>query len=111
MKILSMKNRIMVRVLALYAIRKSKVPFVAEVSLFAIMLILLSGLVSVPSVLSNMTQSVDLPRYFIIAFSNTNSLVQVITLLCVLPLIYSLRNFGNILKLSRSNSVGRVTPS
>lgn len=99
MKILSMKNRIMLRVFALYTIRRFKVPFVAELSVFTIALILLFGLVSVPSIISNMSESGSFYRYLLAAFSNTTLMVQGLVLVVGSTLAFSV--FTSLTALSK----------
>ena len=92
MTILTMKNRIMLGVYLIYAVRKLKSPLVAESVTFAILATILSVFVSVPNVLSNMLDSGNFYRYFITAFSNTNLLVQSVLILVVATLIFFVRN-------------------
>ena len=95
----------------MYCTRKLKSPFVGESFALVLLIGSLFIFVSVPSVLSNMFSAGNLYNYFIVAFSNTDFLVQSIIILAGAIAIFSLRNFGNILELSRSNSAGRVTHS
>lgn len=89
----------MVRVCAWCLIRKLKSPFVAELSLFSMLAIVLSIFVSVPSVFSNMIASGDFSGYFLMAFFHTEHLVQSIILTAGMIAIFSLRNFGNVSRL------------
>lgn len=92
----------------LYLVRRLKSPFVTEAALLAAFGLALSLSISVPSVIANMSESHDPTRYLVLAFSSTGFLVKAIVLLAGATLIYSLRNFGNILNLVRSNSVDRA---
>ena len=105
MKILTMKNKIMFGVYLMYAMRKLKGPFVAETFTFAILAIILSVFVSVPSILSNMLSSPNFYRYFLIAFSNTTLMVQLILVASIIIATKAVFTF------SRSSSVGRAAVS
>ena len=71
----------MLGVYTLYAMRKLKTPFVLEGLAFGVSALALGVLVSVPSVLANMFNSSDSLRYFVMAFSNTNFIVQMILII------------------------------
>lgn len=89
---INMKNRIMFGVCLMCLTRKIKKPYVAESSVFVILAVILSILVSVPSVLSNMIGSGNLAHYFVIAFSSTELMVQTIIALAGLTMLFLLRN-------------------
>ncbi len=99
MKILTMKNKIMFGVYLIYLSRKLRSPFVAESFAFVIFVLLLSIFVSIPSVLSNMSNSQDFVRYFTIAFSNTNSVVQIILVLALIPAIFLMKDIATLAQL------------
>lgn len=92
MTIFTMKNRIMLGVYLIYSMRRLKSPFIAESFIFVILAIILSIFVSVPSVLSNMLDSGDSYHYFILAFSNTELLVQAVLVLSGLTTLFFMRN-------------------
>ena len=100
MTILNMKKRIMIGVYLMYSLRKLKNPLVAESFAFAVLALILSVFVSVPSVLSNMLESGSFYRYFLMAFSHTSSIVQMTLILGGLTAIFFVRNitFQAILK-------------
>lgn len=106
-----MKRRIMLGVYLLYLIRRLKSPFATEATLLVVFGLVLSVSVSVPSVISNMSQSGNFYRYLYIAYGHTNPMVQATLLLVGATLVLSLRNFGTILNLGRSSSVGRAAVS
>ena len=108
---ISVKNKVMLNVYAIYCMRKLKSPFIIESFAMTCVAILLFYFVSIPSIVSNMIHSGNLYYYFVMAFSQTDILVQSTLVFAGAIMVFSLRNFSNILKLSRSNSVGRVTPS
>src|SRR3989344_1644434 len=93
MTIFTIKNRIMFGVYFMYSMRKLQSPFVAESFVFAILAMILSIFISVPSVLSNMLDSGNFYRYFVMAFSNTELLVQTILILTVFIVLLFVRNF------------------
>ena len=92
MTILTMKNRIMFGVYFLYSMRKLKNPFIAESFVFVMLAIILSIFISVPNVLSNMLHSESFYHYFIIAFSNTELLVQTSLVLTGITILFFVRN-------------------
>ena len=92
MIIFTMKNRIMFGTYLIYSMRKLKSPFIAESFIFVILAIILSIFVSVPSVLSNTLHSGNFYHYFVIAFSNTELLVQAILVLTGLTVLFFIGN-------------------
>lgn len=78
---LTMKNKILFAVYAIYCMRKFKSPFFAESFVFAILGIVLFYFVSVPSVLTNMSASGSFYTYFIEAFFSTEFLIQLVLVL------------------------------
>lgn len=76
----------------LYSMRKLKNPFIAESFVFVVLAIILSIFVSVPSVLSNMLDSGSFYHYFIMAFSNTELLIQTILVLSGLTILFFMKN-------------------
>ena len=108
MTIFTMKNRIMLGVYLMYCMRKLKSPFATEIFTLAILGIALSLFVSIPSVLSNVAESSNSARYFAIAFSHTETLVQSLIILAFATMVFSLRNFGSIVALRHPSSVGRA---
>lgn len=95
----------------LYLVRRMKSPFAMEATLLAVFGLGLSLSTSVPSVIANMSESQNSVRYLVMALSSTGILVKALVFLSGTTLIYSLRNFGTILKLSHLSSVGRATLS
>ena len=106
-----MKNRIMFGVYLMYSWRKFKSPFIAGSLAFVMLTLTLCLTVSVPSFVANMSHSGHFLNYFLMAFSNTTLLVQSLVLTFGAVLIFSLRNFANILRLSHLSSVGRARSS
>jgi hypothetical protein len=86
---LQLKNKIMRRVYFLHTIRKVKGPIMSKLVLFAVFLLALSSLVSVPSIIANMPHSFgSLYSFIVAAFLNTQFAVQAILLLaCVVGLL------------------------
>jgi hypothetical protein len=77
---LTLKNRIMLGVYAVYTVRWLRNPLVGEAAVFAILAIALSIFVSIPSVVSNMLDAESSYRYFLAAFYETELLVQLVTI-------------------------------
>ncbi len=93
---LTVKKRIMFGVFVLYFVRKLKEPFVSEPLIFLTLTALLSYFVSIPNILTNMRADGNFLRYFIMAFLNTNFVVQAILIaVCVITMFfaYNLYNF------------------
>lgn len=88
--------------------RKFKSPFVMESLVLAILALTLSIFVSIPSVVSNMISAGNFYQFLVSAFSNTEFLIRAIILAVGAVAVFSLRNFGNILRLSHLSSVGRA---
>ena len=89
---MNMKSRILVGVYAIYCMRKLRSPFIAESFVFVLLAIFLSSVVSMPSVLANMSTSGNFYRYFVVAFSNTDFLVQSILTLVGVTILFFVRN-------------------
>ena len=89
---ITMKNRILLGVYAIYCARKLKSSFVPESLLFVMLGVTLFYFVSVPSVLTNMSNSESSYRYFVMAFSHTGLLVQSILVLVAITALFFLRN-------------------
>ena len=89
---MNMKSRILVGVYAIYCMRKLRSPFIAESFVFVLLAIFLSSVVSMPSVLANMSTSGNFYRYFVVAFSNTDFLVQSVLVLVVITVLLFIRN-------------------
>ena len=89
---LTMKNRIMFGVYALYCIRKLQNPLIAESFLFAILGATLLYFVSIPRVLNNMSTAESSFRYFVVAFSHTDHIVQSILILVAITGLFFVRN-------------------
>lgn len=87
-----MKSRIMFGVYLIYSLRKVTNPFVAESLIFVVLGSVLSILVSIPSVLSNMYGSESFYQYFMSAFSSTDLIVKSILILTALTLFLFFRN-------------------
>lgn len=105
---LTLKNKIMFGVYVMYALRKMRSPLVAETLVLATIAIVISAFVSVPSVIANMSNSASFYRYFMVAFSNTTVLVQMMLILAFATLVLSLRNFANMVVQGHLSSVGRA---
>ncbi len=91
---LTLKKRILFNVYAICCVRKLRNPFVAEFLIFATLGIILSYLISVPNVLTNMLNSGNFYHYFIVAFSNSGLLVQTILVLVIITILFFMRNIG-----------------
>src|SRR3989338_5281500 len=89
---MNMKSRILVGVYAIYCMRKLRSPFIAESFVFVLLAIFLSSVVSMPSVLANMSTSGNFYRYFVVAFSNTDFLVQSVLVLVGVTILFFVRN-------------------
>src|SRR3990167_2929246 len=74
MKYFTLKNKILFGIYVIYCLRRLKNPLVAESLMFIMLAAVLSYLVSIPSVFSNMSASSSFYHYFIMAFSNTDFL-------------------------------------
>lgn len=98
---LTMRNKILFGVYVIYCIRKLRSPFFAEFFAFIILAIVLTYFVSVPSVLTNMSNSGNFYQYFVIAFSNANFLIQSVLVLVGVTTLFFVRNltFHAILKI------------
>lgn len=84
----------------LYSMRKLKNPFVAESFVFTLLAVVLLYLVSMPSVWANMLDSENFLLYFIMAFFNTELLIQSALILTGVTILFFVRNltFHAILK-------------
>ena len=98
MKILSVKNRIMLGVYFMFLLYRLRSPFMVEIFALAVLGGALSLFVSIPSVLSNMAESPNVGSYLVTAFSNAEALVQSLIVLAFATVVFSLRNFGNMLR-------------
>lgn len=78
MKILNMKTRIMLGIYFIYISRKLKSPVASESLLLVCLAAILSLFVSIPSFLSNISNAGSGYHYFLMAFSNTTLMVQMI---------------------------------
>lgn len=76
----------------MYFVRKLKNPFIAETFVFVILAIILFTFISVPSILSNMLDSGNFYRYFVMAFSNTEIFVQLTLILTGIATLLFVRN-------------------
>jgi len=76
----------------LYCVRKLKSPLITECFIFALLATVLVYFVSVPSFISNMLDSGNFYNYLIMAFSNTNFLVQSILILTAVTVFLFVRN-------------------
>ena len=89
---MNMKNRIMLSVYLEFFMRKLNNPFISESLIFLTLAVILSIFVSVPSVISNMFISENYYQYFIMAFSGTDLLVQMILVLTGLMILFFIKN-------------------
>lgn len=87
-----MKKRILFGVCLICVVRKLKCPFVGESFIFAMLIMFLFYFVSVPSVLTNMSASENFYRYFMMAFSNTDSLVKLVLVSVGVTVLFFVRN-------------------
>ncbi|OHB17322.1 MAG: hypothetical protein A2544_01550 [Candidatus Zambryskibacteria bacterium RIFOXYD2_FULL_43_10] len=92
MTLMNMKNRIMLSVYLEFFMRKLNNPFISESLIFITLAVILSIFVSVPSVISNMFISGNYYRYFIMAFSGTDLLVQMILVLTGFMILFFIKN-------------------
>ena len=92
MTLMNMKNRIMLSVYLEFFMRKLNNPFISESLIFITLAVILSIFVSVPSVISNMFISENYYQYFIMAFSGTDLLVQMILVLTGLMILFFIKN-------------------
>jgi len=92
MTLMNMKNRIMLSVYLEFFMRKLNNPFISESLIFLTLAVILSIFVSVPSVISNMFISENYYQYFIMAFSGTDLLVQMILVLTGLMILFFIKN-------------------
>ncbi len=99
MRILNLKNRIMLRVYAIYCARKAASPFVGESLAFAILAALLSIFVSIPNVLANLFNAGDFYNFFIAAFARTDLIVQMILVLVLIPVIFFIKDIATLAQL------------
>lgn len=97
---LSMRNKIMFGVYAMYCMRKLRSPFMAESFILAVLATILFYFVSISSVLKNMRASESFYHYFIGAFFNADFLVQSALVLVSITALFFVRNltFHAILK-------------
>ncbi len=102
MKIITLKNKVMFGIYTMFVLNKLKSPLVGETSTALLMVALLSLFVSVPSVFSNMFSSPSISRYFMIAFSNTTLVVQLMVIMSVLVAVKA------AVSISHLSSVGRA---
>ena len=89
---LNLKNRILLRVYALFLLRQMKNSIVIESLVFAVLMCALFFIVSVPSVLSNIWTSGNIYRYLISAVSEADLAVQLILVSVVIVTIVRMRN-------------------
>lgn len=89
---LTLKQRIMSGVYLLYLVRRMKTPLVVESLIFIIVASVLFYFVSIPSFVSNMFESGNFFNYFIMAFSNTDFLVQTALVLALITAVFFVRN-------------------
>ena len=80
MTAVELKNRIMLRVYMIYAFRKLRQPILAEAFLLAISFALLSILVSLPHIISNIILTQGSPAFFLDAFTKAQVFVKLIVL-------------------------------
>ena len=90
--ITTIKKKIMFGVYLLYCLRKLKNPFVAECLVFVLLAITLVYFVSILSFFSNMFSSGHFYDYLVMAFSNTEFLVQTILVLIAITVFLVVRN-------------------
>ncbi len=84
----------MLNIYLMHCLRQLRNPATFEFFLFAIFSITLFIFVSVPSVVSNMLHSGNFYRYFLMAFSNTDTTVQLLLILTGFVFIFFVRNIA-----------------
>ena len=102
MKIFNLKNRIILGIYAMYLARKLKSPFVPESLVLVILGGIISFSISVPSVLSNMFSAGDFYQYFVVAFSNTELMVQMLLVLALIPAIFFIKDIATLAQTVRA---------
>ena len=101
------KSEIMLRVRFLYVLKKMARPFALEVGMLAVVLFGVGRLVFVAKVFENapdVSRVYDFAMFFVRAFANTETLVQVLVLGTVCAVIFALKDFARTVSL-----LGRFT--
>lgn len=99
---LNLKSKTLFGIYALYGVRQIKRPIFRELLACLVLSVVLVYSVSLPSILANMFHSPSFYRYLLIAFSNTNLMVQLILVLVLGIAVKA------VLEASHLSSVGRV---
>ena len=89
---LTLKGKTMLGVYTLYIIRKLKSPFVGEIFALGIFSALLSLMVSVPHIISNIILTHCSYSFFIDAFSKTHTVVKLLFVSAILACGLFVRN-------------------
>lgn len=87
-----MKKKIIFGVYIIYFARKLRSPFLAESFVMLGLAVLLSYIVSIPHIVSNMKNCTNIYHYFILSFSKTALLVKLIIVSAVGTAIFFMRN-------------------
>jgi|SRR5579872_4845088 len=89
---LTLKTRVMLGVYTVYIIRRLKSPFVGELFVLTLLFGILSFLVSLPHVLSNIMLTRGSYTFFVDAFSKTHMTVKLILVSALASGLLFLRN-------------------
>jgi hypothetical protein len=103
MTFIDLKKRIMIRVYALYALRKAREPFIAELLLLMFCMTLLSFFVSLSHVMANTPRDVGgFSNFLFVAVRDTRLVVQAILLSMLVAFGLLIRNsisrFSNVFR-------------